>query len=24
MKVQVLPRGWVATCVEHGELRLST
>ncbi|HKE69846.1 MAG TPA: hypothetical protein VKB55_11355 [Nocardioidaceae bacterium] len=21
MKVQVLPRGWVATCVEHGEVR---
>ena len=21
MKVQVLPAGWVASCVEHGELR---
>ena len=23
MKVQVLPAGWIATCVEHGELRSS-
>jgi hypothetical protein len=21
MKVQVVPTGWTATCVEHGELR---
>jgi hypothetical protein len=21
MKVQVLPTGWIATCVEHGETR---
>jgi hypothetical protein len=21
MKVQVLPRGWIARCVEHGEVR---
>jgi hypothetical protein len=21
MKVQVLPRGWIAGCVEHGEVR---